>query len=135
METFYRIAELLGVAIGASWITRLLTIKSRVKQEGANAKKAEEEAKQEQLDTIKKIVDEIYVPSIKNLTDQVTKLREEVNEVRKENDQLRKENAELRKENAQIRDENAELRSAIMEIKPALLHPRDASGKFVKKEG
>ena len=89
---------------------------------------------QEQLDTLRKIVDEIYKPSIKDLTEQVTELRKEVNEVRKENDQLRKENAELRKENAQIRDENAELRSAIMEIKPALLQPRDASGKFVKKD-
>jgi len=36
METIIRIAELLGVAIAASWITRILTIRSRVRQEQAD---------------------------------------------------------------------------------------------------
>ncbi|MDY6379733.1 MAG: hypothetical protein SPK90_02930 [Bacteroidales bacterium] len=41
METIIRIAELLGAAIAAGWITRIITIRSRVRQEQAEANKAE----------------------------------------------------------------------------------------------
>lgn len=43
METIIQIAELLGAAIAASWITRILTIRSRVMQENADGTFAKKE--------------------------------------------------------------------------------------------
>lgn len=76
METVIQLGEILAAAFTASVITRLLAIKSRVKQEGAQAKKAEAEAKNEQIDTIRQLVDDIYKPTIEDLKRQVVELLE-----------------------------------------------------------
>lgn len=130
METMIQIAELLGAAIAASWITRILTIRSRVRQENAGATKAEAEAKADEIDNIRKTMDEVYKPIIADLQRQIAELRQEVKEVRKEN--------------AQLKDENDALRDTLREIRPDIVpskrsenarrQPRNGNGQFVKKE-
>lgn len=130
METIIQIAELLGAAIAASWITRLLTIRSRVRQENAGAAKAETEVKADEIDNIRKTMDEVYKPIIADLQRQIAELRQEVKEVRQEN--------------AQLKDENDALRDTLREIRPDIVpskrsenarrQPRNGNGQFVKKE-
>ena len=125
-----QIAELIGSAVVGGWVSRLLTIKSRVRQEGAQATKAESEAKKEQIEIIQKLVDDIYKPTIEDLKQDVRDLRVEVREVREEN--------------AKLKEENTQLRAAIREISPDLLpskrgayassQRRGKNGQFVKKE-
>lgn len=131
IDIFIRIAELLGAAIAASWITRILTIRSRVRQENAGASKAEAEAKADEIENIRKTMDVIYKPIILDLKDQVQELRREVDEVRAENELLKQ--------------ENSELRDALREIRPDIIpskrsenarkQPRNDNGQFRKKEG
>lgn len=130
METLIKIVELLGAAIAASWITRILTIRSRVRQENAGATKAEAEAKADEIDNIRKTMDEVYKPIIDDLKRQIAELRQEVKEVRQEN--------------AQLKDENDALRDTLREIRPDIVpskrsenarrQPRNGNGQFVKKE-
>lgn len=125
-----QIAELIGSAIVGGWVSRLLTIKSRVKQEEAGADKADAEAKSDQIENIRKTMDEVYKPIIDDLKRQVTELRQEVKEVRDENQQLK--------------DENDQLRDAIRELQPNILpskrsenarkQARGENGQFIKKE-
>lgn len=125
-----QIVELIGSAIVGGWVSRLLTIKSRVKQEEAGADKADAEAKSDQIENIRKTMDEVYKPIIDDLKRQVTELRQEVKEVRDENQQLK--------------DENDQLRDAIRELQPNILPSKRSenarkqaqgeNGQFIKKE-
>ena len=129
MELLLRLAELFGTAIAASWITRILTIRARVRQEQAGADKAETEVRADQIENIRKTMDDVYKPIIDDLKRQVSELREEVREVREENERLK--------------DENDQLRDAIREIQPDLVpsrrsinasnQPRLKNGQFTKK--
>jgi len=126
MEKFdiaIRIGEFLIAIVGSAVITRILTIRQRVKQE-----KAKTDA--DNIENIKSIVNDVYQPIIDDLKRQVSELREEVREVRQENQRLK--------------DENDELRDAIREISPDLVpsrrsvnaqnQPRGKDGRFEKKE-
>lgn len=125
-------------------MSRLLTIRARVKSENANATQAEAEAKATQIDNIRKIVDEIYEPAFKNLNKMVQDLRAEVEEVRGENEKLRDEIRAIKEENEALRTENDNLRRAIREINPDVIpskrsenaqnQPRKGNGQFTKKE-
>ena len=121
---------MLGTAFAASWLTRVLTIKARVRQEKAGADKAETEVKADQIENIRKTMDDVYKPIIDDLKRQVSELRDEVREVREENERLK--------------DENDQLRDAIREIDPNIVpskrsvnaqrQQRGANGQFAKKE-
>ena len=89
MDTIIQIAELLGAAIGGSWLTHLLTIRSRARTEKAGADKAEEEVKADQIENIEKLVEKVYKPTIETLTAQVKSLQTRVDELEQENIQLR----------------------------------------------
>ena len=129
MELLLRLAELFGTAVAASWVTRILTIRARVRQEKAGADKAETEVRADQIENIRKTMDDVYKPIIDDLKRQVSELREEVREVREENERLK--------------DENDQLRDAIREIQPDLVpsrrsinasnQPRLKNGQFTKK--
>lgn len=131
IDIIIRISELVGAAVLGGWVSRILTIRSRVRQEGAAADKAETEVKADQIENIEKLVEKVYKPTIDTLTAQVRDLRAEVDAVRKENEELKA--------------ENAQLRDAIREIKPDLVpskksvqareQARGANGCFVKREG
>lgn len=125
-----QVCELVGAAILGGWVSRVLTIRSRVRQEQAGADKAETEVKADQIENIRKTMDDVYKPIIDDLKKQVGELRKEVKEVREENSRLK--------------DENDQLRDAIREIQPDLVpskrsvnaqnQRRNADGTFAKKE-
>ncbi len=130
VDSIIRIGEVILTAVGASLITRIVTIRQRVRQEKSAADKAETEVKKDQIENIESIVEKVYKPTIETLTNQVNELREEVRQVREENRRLK--------------DENEQLRDAIREISPELVpsrrsvnaqnQARGKNGQFVKKE-
>ena len=138
METIIQIAELLGAAIAASWLTRILTIRSRVRQEKAGAAKAETEVKSDQIENIEKMMEKAYTPIIEGLTKQVKQLQEKVEKLEADKDKQDQRIEELENENRQ-------LRAALREVCPdSLPSRRGANGKnalrnpdgtFAKKEG
>ena len=125
-----QIAELVGAAVGGGWISHLFSVRSKVRQEKAGADKAETEVKADQIENIRKTMDDVYKPIIDDLKRQVSELRDEVREVREENERLK--------------DENDQLRDAIREIDPNIVpsrrsvnaqrQARGANGQFTKKE-
>ncbi len=121
---------MLGVGIAAGWVSRVLTIRARVRQENAEAGKAEAGLKSDEIENIRKTMDDVYKPIIEDLKHQIAELRQEVGEVRAENSQLK--------------DENDQLRDALREIRPDLVpskrsinaqnQARNELGQFVKCE-
>lgn len=130
METIFRIAELLATAFAASWITRLLTIKARVRQENAEASKTEAGVKADEIENIRQTMDAVYKPIIEDLKTQVAELRDEVRDVRQENERLKAENGELREALREIRPDLVPTRRE----SNARKQPRKDNGQFRKKE-
>ena len=130
MPYIIQIGELVGAAILGGWISRILTIRSRVRQENAGASKAEAETKARQIENIDALVEKVYKPTIEQLTARVEKLQEEVERLRDDNNRLK--------------DENDQLRDAIREIAPdavpskrsvnASNRRRNPDGTFAKQE-
>lgn len=144
LEIFRTIIDVIAVIIAGGWLVRLFTVKSRVKQGKAEAEITIEEAKEKQVDNIKKIVDDIYKPAIDDLKQMVDDLRISVQAVEDENVALKKEMAELKEENGRLKKENEELRDALREIRPDVVpsrrsinatnQARNDKGQFAKKE-
>lgn len=139
METLIRLAEVFGTAVASSWITRILTIRARVRQEKAGADKAETEVKADQIDNIERLVEKVYKPTIETLESQVKELRWEVT-------QLRQENARVIAENEELKLQNKQYRKVILELRPDLIpekitrrgenaksQPRNPNGTFAKE--
>lgn len=131
---------MLGTAIAASWLTRILTIRSRVRQEKAGAAKAETEVRADQIDNIERLVEKAYKPTIETLENRVKELSWEV-------EQLRAENARVLARKEEVEAQNATYRRIILELRPDLIperpdrrgengktQPRDGKGHFVKRE-
>lgn len=123
------ILEVVGAAVGSSWLTHVLTIRARVRQEQATASKAEAEADGDQIENLRKTMDAVYRPIIEDLKKQVEELNEKVSKIQTENDQLREENRALREA---VRSISPELAPSFLSIK-AKNQPRSKSGQFVKK--
>lgn len=127
------------MAIAASWITRILTIRARVRQEKADADKKEEDVKSDQIDNIERLVEKVYKPTIETLENQVKELRWEVAQVRQENARVIAENDELKTQNKQYRMVILELRPDLITEKPsrrgenAKSQPRNPDGTFAKE--
>lgn len=134
---YVQIFEMLGAAIAASWITRILTIRARVRQENAGAAKAETEVKADQIENIEKMMEKAYTPIVEGLTDQVNKLQEKVEKLEAEKDKQDQRIDELEAENRQ-------LRRALREVCPDSIPSRrgengkkaqrNPDGTFAKKE-
>lgn len=137
---YIQILEMLGTAIAASWLTRILTIRSRVRQEKAGAAKAETEVRADQIDNIERLVEKAYKPTIETLENRVKELSWEV-------EQLRAGNAKILARNEELEAQNATYRRIILELRPDLIPeridrrgengktaPRDNKGHFVKRE-
>ena len=137
METFIQIAELLGAAIAASWLTRILTIRSRVRQENAGAAKAETEVKSDQIENIEKMMQKAYTPIIEGLTKQVKQLQEKVDKLETEKDEKDQRIDELEQEVRQLR---AAMRGVFPEAVPSRRGEngknalRNPDGTFARKE-
>lgn len=125
------------MAVAASWITRILTIRARVRQEKADADKKDEEVKSDQIANIEKMVEKAYKPIIEDLTRQIQTLQEKVERLENEKDAQNERIDELEAENRR-------LRAALRETCPESLHslrgengktaPRSSDGRFVKRE-
>lgn len=137
---YIQILEMLGTAVAASWLTRILTIRSRVRQEKAGAAKAETEVRADQIDNIERLVEKAYKPTIETLENRVKELSWEV-------EQLRAGNAKVLARNEELEAQNATYRKIILELRPDLIPerpdrrgengktaPRDERGHFVKRE-
>ena len=143
LDVIWRIVEILVAVVGASVLTRFLTIKERVKQEKSNSEKADAEAKAEQIENVKKVFLDLYQPVIDDLERRLERMGDKVESVEEENGQLKKEMAELKEENSRLRKENEELRDALREIRPDVVpsrrsinaqnQTRNDRGQFVKK--
>ena len=139
METIIQIAELLGAAIAASWITRILTIRSRVRQENAGAAKAETEVKSDQIENIEKMMQKAYTPIIEGLTKQVKQLQEKVDKLETEKDEKDQRIDELEHEVRQLRAAMA-MRGVFPAAVPSRRGEngknalRNPDGTFAKKE-
>ena len=137
MGTILQIVEVFGAAVAASWITRILTIRSRVRKEQADADKAETEVKTDQIENIEKMMQKAYTPIIEGLTNQVNKLQEKVEKLEAEKDKQDQRIDELEAENRQ-------LRRALREVCPDSIPSRrgengkkaqrNPDGTFAKKE-
>ena len=133
-----QVGELVGAAILGGWVSRVLTIRSRVRQENAGAAKAETEVKADQIENIEKMLQKAYTPIIDGLTEQINKLQAKVDKLEKEKDQKDQRIEELEKEVKQ-------LRQAVREVCPESIPSRrgengrtalrDEKGHFIKKEG
>ena len=143
LDIVWRIAELVIAIVGASIITRVLTIRARVRQENADANKKDEEVKTDQIENIKKIFIDLYQPVIDDLENRLERMGNKIDDVEKENGDLKKRMAELEEENGRLRKENEELRDALREIRPDVVpskrsinaknQARGNHGQFVKK--
>lgn len=128
---------MLGAAIAASWLTRLLTIRARVRQEKAGAAKAETEVKSDQIENIEKMMEKAYNPIIEGLTEQIKKLQVKVDKLEREKDEKDQRIDELESEVRQ-------LRKALREVCPESIPSRrgengkkaqrNPDGTFAKKE-
>lgn len=126
------------MAVAASWITRILTIRARVRQEKADADKKEEEVKSDQIDNIEKMMQKAYTPIIEGLTKQVKQLQEKVDKLEQEKDEKDQRIDELEQEVRQLR---AAMRGVFPEAVPSRRGEngknalRNPDGTFAKKEG
>ena len=137
IDIVIRIAEVLGAAIAAGWISRALTIRQRVRQEKAGADKAEAEVRSDQIENIEKLVEKAYKPIIEDLSRQVQALQVKVEKLEGEKDAL---NVRV----DEVESENRMLRSIVKEVRPDLVpsrrgsnakkQQRNQNGTFAKKE-
>ncbi len=144
LDIVWRVAELIIAIVGASIITRILTIRARVRQENADANKKDEEVKTDQIENIKKIFMDLYQPVIDDLELRLKRMGDKIDVVEQENEELKKRMAELEEENGRLRKENEELRDALREIRPDVVpskrsinaqnQVRNNRGQFTKKD-
>ena len=147
LDIVWRILEIIGVigaGIAGGWIFTLITIKSKIKGEKADANKKEEEVKGDQIENLKKVFMELYQPVIDDLEKRLEKMGDKVDTVEQENVELKKRMAELEEENSRLRKENEELRDALREIRPDVVpskrsinaqnQVRNNRGQFAKKD-
>ena len=114
-------------AVGASVLTRILTIRSRVRQEKAGAAKAETEVKADQIENIEKMLQKAYTPIIDGLTEQINKLQEKVDKLEADKDRQEQRIEELE-------NENRLLRAALREVCPdSVPSRRGENGKSARR--
>lgn len=143
-DSFYRIVELIIAIVTSAVITRIITIRQRVRQAKSDADKAETEVKTDQIENIRKTMDEVYKPIIEDLRKTAADAMAEASEARKVAAEALDKVEILEQENRELRRENTQLRDAIREINPDLVpsqrganassQPRGSNGRFVKKE-
>ena len=110
-------------AVGASVLTRIFTIRARVRQEKADAAKKETEVKADQIENIEKMMEKAYTPIINGLTEQVNTLQAKV-------DRLEKEKDEKDQRIEDLENEVRQLRAAMREINPdSIPSRRGVNGK------
>ena len=95
---FENIITLVGSAVGGGGIVQLINWR-------ASKRKAKAEAKSDEIENLRKTIDAVYLPLIKQLKGDLAEVKSEVKDVREENAALRLENARLRRELDEIKRE------------------------------
>ena len=88
---FESIITLIGSAVGGGGIVQLINWR-------ASKRKAKAEAKSDEIENLRKTIDAVYLPLIKQLKTELAEVKKEAKEVRDENDQLRRELDALKRE-------------------------------------
>ena len=124
-------------ALGGGGLGSIIGWRAKKRQETAEAKKTEQEAKSDQIENIEKMVEKAYKPIIEDLTARIQKLQEKVDRLEGEKDAQNERIDELE-------EENRKLRSALREISPESVPSRrgengkkasrNPDGTFAKKE-
>ena len=109
------IVSYLATAVGGGGIVSVLNWK-------LSKRKATAETKQEEIEVIRKTIDEVYKPTIESLNDQVKELREEVTTLRGEIKRIRAE-----------RDECHQTLTTLQEQVSRLVRSRDSRGRYAKE--
>lgn len=123
IDTIARIVELAVAVVGSAIVTRIITIRQRVRQEKSAADKAETEVKSDQIENIEKMMEKAYTPIINGLTEQVNNLQAKV-------DRLEKEKDEKDQRIEELENEVRQLRAAMREINPdSIPSRRGVNGK------
>lgn len=148
LDIVWRIVEILVAAVSASVLTRIFTVRERVKQEKSNTEKADAEAKKDQIDNIRKTMEEVYKPIIDDLRKAVEEARSDADKACQRVNDLEDKVDVLERENRELKRENAMLKEIVHEINPELVaskrresakrqaseQPRSANGQFTKRE-
>ena len=108
----------IGTALGAGGVTQFANWKWNKRKEAANTKIDE-------IEVIRKTIEDVYKPTIELQNSQINDLRQEVHELRKEVEHLRKERNECR-------DHIADLQAILDKLTAP--RPRNRKGQYVKTE-
>ena len=138
LDSIARIVELIVAIVGASVITRIITIRQRVRQEKAGADKAEQEVKSDQIENIEKMVEKAYKPIIEDLTRQVKALQEKVEKLEAEKDEKNERIDELEGEVRRLRNALQQDHPEVIPSKRsenARRQARGSNGQFAKAGG
>lgn len=124
-------------ALGGGGVGSFIGWRAKKRQDEADAKKKEQEAKSDQIENIERMVEKAYKPIIEDLTEQIRRLQAKVDKLEEDKDRQDERIEELE-------EENRALRSVLREARPDLVPsrrgqngkkaPRSEDGKFVRKE-
>jgi len=104
-------------ALGGGGVGSIIGWRAKKRQDEADAKKKEQEAKSDQIENIEKMMEKAYKPIIEDLTEQVQKLQKKVDELEADKD----------RQNRRIEEQEEEiyrLRAIIREVRPDLVQSR-----------
>ena len=136
LDIIGRIVEIIVAIVGSAVITRIITIRQRVRKEQAAAEKAFTEVKADQIANIEKLVEKVYKPTIETLTKQVAILRQKVEALEQDKDALRDKLEALEEENKELKAENERLRQDYENLRQEASWQnkhRGPDGKFASK--
>ena len=131
-------------ALGGGGLGSVIGWRAKKRQETAEAAKAEQEAKSDQIENIEKMVEKAYKPIIEDLTRQIKNLQSKIEKLEGEKDTKNRRIDELEERVDELEDENRQLRIALRRVSPdsvpslrglnGKMAPRNQNGTFSKKE-
>ena len=144
IDTIVRIAEIVGAAVGGGWISHIFSVRAKVRQEKANASKAEVEVDSDKIANLRKMMDDVYRPIIEDLKSEIADLNRQIDVLNARATEQQAEMSEIRSKNELLEAENRALREAVNSIKPdvapnirsiqAQHQQRNKGGQFVKSK-
>lgn len=143
MDWLNFILGLLTLLFAGVNIFQFIFLKQTKKKYEAEADKAKASVKSDEIDNMRKAMEDFYGRLVDKQNERIAQLDEKIAEKDKRIDvlegevtTLRSENADLKVDITTIRNENENLKAQMSMITRKLgLYPRDEKGQFAKKEG